>query len=239
MVAAARAGYPEWWRILGVAVAVSLVGSGLEVVADHYVNPSDAVLSVGAGIASTGISLIGTVLLSGFVCRLVSVAEHAREPQAFLPLVRTLPWRRLIAADLLVALATVIGLLLLVVPGLIAVTLLAVIGPVMEIEHLRVRDAARRSAWLSRRHFWCVFLLATVPFIASGELESVAPHPGHVGEIAEFLIIRGVAEGVVEACIALVIVELAFQLVRAEAPADGEETAHPTGEEDRPADRGK
>src|SRR6202030_3771053 len=45
---AARAGRRYWLQILALAIPVSVVGSGLEIVIDHYVDPSDAVLSVGA-----------------------------------------------------------------------------------------------------------------------------------------------------------------------------------------------
>lgn len=217
VLAAARAGYRDRWRILGAAIPLSLVTSGLEIVADHYVDPSDALLSWTAALSSTGIGLVGTVLLSGFICRLVGAAGHRMEPLTLARLTRSLPWRRLIAADILVALAAVCGLLLFVVPGLVAVTLLAVVGPVIEIEHRGVIDAMRRSARLTRRHFWPVVLLATVPLAVSGELEAMAPEPRRAGEIAQFLIVRGLAEGVVEACVAVVLVELCFRLIDAQA----------------------
>jgi len=51
----------------------------------------------------------------------------------------------------------------------------------------------------------------------AGELEALAPEPDHAGEIAEFLIVRGLAEGIVEAAIALLLVELCFQLIDADA----------------------
>ena len=195
------------------------MGAGLEIVVDHYVDPSDAMLSVGATLGSTGITMVGTVLLSGFVCRLVGAAGHGREPLTLAQVARSLPWWRLIAADLLVTLAVVCGLLLFVLPGLAALTLLAVVGPVIEIEHRRVFAAVRRSVQLARRHIWTVLLLATVPLAVVAELEAIAPDPHHTGEIAGFLLVRGLAEGIVEACIAVLLVELCFQLIDAEAHA--------------------
>lgn len=221
IAASARAGRRYWWQILAVAIPVSLVGSGLEIVVDHYVDPSDALLSVGATLGSTGISLLGTVLLSGFVCRLVGAAEHGWEPSSLLQVAHCLPWKRLIGADILVALIVVAGLVLLVVPGLAALTLLAVVGPVIEIEHRRILAAVRRSVQLTRRHIWSVLLLATAPLVVAAELEAIAPEPDRSGEIAEFLIIRGLAEGIVEGCLAVVLAELCFQLIAAEKP-DGE-----------------
>jgi uncharacterized protein UPF0259 len=216
IAASARAGRRYWWPILAVAIPVSLAGSGLEIVVDHYVDPSDALLSFSATLGATGISLLGTVLLSGIACRLVGSAEHGWEPSTLRRIARSLPWKRLIAADVLVALVVVAGFLLLVVPGLAALTLLAVVGPVIEIEHRRILAAIRRSVQLTRRHIWAVVLLATVPLAVAAELEAVAPEPDRAGEIAEFLIIRGMAEGIVEGCLAVILVELCFQLIAAE-----------------------
>lgn len=190
-------------------------GAGLEIVIDHYVDPSDSLLSVGAALGSTGVTLLGTVLLSGFVCRLVGVAEHGKAALTFLRVARSLPWRRLVAADVLVASVVVVGLVLFVLPGLTALTLLAVVGPVIEIEHRGVLAAFRRSAQLARRHLGSVLLLATLPLVVVAELEAVAPEPHRVSEIVAFLVVRGLAEGIVEACVAVILVELCFQLIDA------------------------
>jgi hypothetical protein len=216
IAAATHAGLRYWWQILAVAIPVSLAGSALEIVVDHYADPSQALLSIGVSLGSTAISLLGTVLLAGFICRLVGTAEHGQEPLTFRQVARSLPWRRLIVADLLVALVVVIGLLLLVLPGLAALTLLAVVGPVIEIEHRPVRAAFARSVELTRGHVGPVVLLATVPLAVVAELEAIAPAPDRAGEIAEFLIIRGLAEGVAEACAAVVLVELCFHLIHAQ-----------------------
>lgn len=215
IAAAARAGRQHWWRILCVAIPVTLASSGLEILVDHYVDPSDTLLSAGATIAATGVSLLGTVLLAGFIGRLAGMAEHGRDPLTFRQVVCSLPWLRLLGADVLVAAAVLAGLLLLVVPGLVILTLLSVVGPVIEIERPPIIAAMRRSAQLTRRHIGTVVLLATLPLLASGEVEAIAPEPGHASEIAEFLVIRGLAEGIVEAAIALVLVELCFQLIDA------------------------
>ena len=184
-------------------------------------DPSDATLSTGAALGSTGVATAGTVLLSGFVCRLVGAAGHGLERLTFAQVARSLPWWRLIAADLLVTLAVVCGLVLLVLPGLAALTLLAIVGPVIEIEHRRLFAAFRRSVQLTRRHIWTVLLLATAPLVAVAGLESIAPDPHHGGEIAWFLLVRGLAEGIAEACIAVLLVELSFELVAAQAPGAG------------------
>jgi hypothetical protein len=219
IVAAARAGYRDWWRILGLAIPLSLLTAGVNVVFDHYVDPSNAPLKWGAAICSTGIHLAGTVLLSGFICRLVGAARHRMEPLPLLQLARALPWFQLIAADILVTIATAAGVLLFIVPGLVVLTLFVVVGPVIEIEHRKVISALRRSAQLTRRHFWSTALLATAPLAVALALEVIAPEPHQAGEIAQFLIITGLAEAIVDACIAVMLVELCFRLIDAEARA--------------------
>jgi Uncharacterised protein family (UPF0259) len=220
LAAAARAGYRDWRRILVVAIFVSLLSAGAEMLVDHYVDPADAALSLSASISGAGISLVGTVLLSGFVGRLISTAERGEAAMTLPQVARSLPWGRLIAADLLVSLAVVAGLVLLVIPGLVLLTLFAVVGPVIEIEGRKVFASMRRSGRLTRAHPWTTVLVATVPLALTSEVEALAPEPHHAAQIAQFLIVRGVAEGIVEACIALILVELCFALIDAwPAPA--------------------
>jgi len=211
--AAAHAGRRDWWQILAVAIPVSLISAGIEIVLDHYLDPSDAPLSISATLAATGVSILGTVLLSGFVCGVVGATQHGRARRTFAGIVRSLPWKRLVTADVLVTLTVIIGLVLFVLPGLAALTYLAVVGPVIEIEHRQVLSAFRRSVGLVRQHVWLVVLLGTVPLSLAAEVEAVAPEPDRAGEIAEFLLIRGAVMGVVEACLALLLVEVCFQLM--------------------------
>jgi len=229
LMAAAGAGRRDLWRILAVAVAVSLVTAVAEIIIDHFVDPSDTALSVSAQLSAEALSLLGTVFLSGFLCRLISTAEHGRNQErrsggpgqacervTIGHVARTLPWGRLALADILVVLLTLIGLLALVIPGLIIVNLLAVTGPVIEIEDRRVLSALRRSARLVRPHFWVVALLATLPLALSGEIEAFIPDPSGTGEIFEVLAIRGLGEAALEAAIGLILVELSFRLIASE-----------------------
>ena len=211
--AAAYAGRRYWWQILAVAIPVAVISAGLEIVLEHFLDPSDAPLSLSGALAVTAVSILGTVLLSGIVCSLVGAAVHGGERPALADTVRSLPWKRLVVADVLVTITVIIGLVLFVLPGLAALTALAVVGPVIEIEHRHVRGAFRRSVQLVRQHLGLVILLGTVPIGLSAELEAVAPVPDRAGEIAEFLLIRGVATGIVEACLALLLVELCFHLI--------------------------
>jgi hypothetical protein len=213
IAAAARAGWRHRWRTLAVAIAVSTVTAVLEITGHEFVDRTNVPLLLFTELSAAGVSILGTVLLSGFLCRLVGESGHGKEHASVWRVARSLPWRRLVAADLLVALSVVIGTLLLVIPGLVALTFFSIVGPVIELEGRGVFAGLRRSAHLVRRHFWTAALLATVPLILAGEIESIAPEPVGAGEILEVLAVRGVLEALVEAAIGLTLVELSYRLI--------------------------
>jgi hypothetical protein len=213
LAAAARAGRRHLRVIVAVAVVVSTAGALAEILLDEFVDRADVSASVAGDLSASAVSILGTVLLSGFLCRMVGEAEHGQESATVLQVVRHLPWWRLIRADLLVVVVVVVGLVALVIPGLVAFTLLAVIGPVIEIEDRKVYAALRRSVRLTRSRFWTVALLATLPVILASTLESFIPHPHDVAEILEVLAVRGIGEGLIEAAIGLILVELCYRLI--------------------------
>lgn len=219
LAAAAGAGRQHAARILPVAIAVSLVTAAGDILVDHFVDPHNAAAYTIAGLGTTAVSLLGTVFLSGLVCRLTTAMEAGGERPGMGQVARSLPWGRLILGDLAVVAVVLIGVLLLVIPGLIAITFLAITGPVIEVEDRSVLSALRRSAQLIRGQFWRCFLLAGLPLILINELEAVLPEPHAGAEIAEVLAIKGLVEGAFEAGISLVLVALTFRLIALEKAA--------------------
>ncbi len=217
------------WRILAVAIVVSIVTALAEIAVDDLVDRANLPLSLLADLSASGVSLLGPVFLSGFLGRLVGEGEDGKESTTSVRRVlRTLPWGRLVLADVLVVLLVVVGLVALVIPGLVAINLCAVVGPVIEIENRPVIAALRRSAHLVRQHFWAVALLVTLPVTVASEIDSVAPDPISVAAVLEILAIRGIAEALAEAAIGLVLVELCYRLIaldRQPAAAEGQEPA--------------
>jgi hypothetical protein len=211
--AAARAIRQNLCRVVGVAIVVSLVTAGADIAVTNLIDHSNLPLTAFGELTSSAVSVLGAVFLSGFLCRVVGESGHGGEETTLGQVVRTLPWLRLVMADLLVVVVVVMGLIALVIPGLAALTLLAVVGPVIEIEDSHVRAALRRSVHLVWPYFWWVTLLATVPLAVSSELEYLAPEPHSVAEILEDLAIRGVGLGLLEAVIGVVLVELCFRLI--------------------------
>jgi hypothetical protein len=74
----------------------------------------------------------------------------------------------LVAAGLLVSLGTLIGILLLVVPGLIAITFWAVVAPAIVVERPGVFAALGRSNDLVGGNAWQVFAVVLVGFLLVG-----------------------------------------------------------------------
>jgi hypothetical protein len=213
LAAAAGAGRQDTGRILAVAIAVSLITAGGDILVDHFVDPSNAAAYTVADLSTTAVSLLGTVFLSGLICRLTTAMQAGGERPGLGQVARSLPWGRLVLGDLAVVAIVLVGVLLLVIPGLIAFTLLAIVGPVIELEDRKVGAALRRSASLVRRQFWRCFLLAGLPLILINELEAILPEPHGGGEIALNLAIRGLAEGTLEAAISVVLVALTVRLI--------------------------
>jgi hypothetical protein len=213
LAAVARTARDDPWRILAVAVAVSLLTTVADIAFTNLVDHSDVPLSVAGELISSALEILGSVFLSGFLCRIAGSAEHGQERASVGQVAKTLPWSRLIRADLLVVVLVVLGLIALVIPGLIAITLFAIIGPVIEIEDKPVRAALRRSAQLVRPKFWWVVLLATLPLALVSDVESLAPEPHGAAEALEALAIRGLGTAVLDAVIGLILVELCYRLI--------------------------
>jgi hypothetical protein len=207
---------------------VCVVTAVVEIVVDHFVDRANLPLSLLADLSASGVSILGAVFLSGFLTRLVGEADDGGERVSVREVVRTLPWGRLVGADLMVALLVVIGLIALVIPGLVAINLFAVVGPVIEIEDRPVIAALRRSAHLVRQHFWMVVLLVTLPVAVASEIDILAPHPSSVRAILAILAVWGLGEALIEAAIGLISVKLCYRLIELDrAPAAAER--EPTG----------
>lgn len=112
-------------------------------------------LAVGA-VTLTG--LLGEVFFSGAIA--VSLTHpHGEDPPPLREIARRLNYGRLIAVDLLFVAIVAVGLLLGLVPGILAFVWLGLAGPVVELEDRSATGALRRSVALVRGNFWLVFLV--------------------------------------------------------------------------------
>jgi len=228
---AVRTGKLHLWPILIVATVVALAIAGAEIISDNFVDPRNNVLSISGTLSVEAISLFGTILLAGFLCKLVGVDLSGRaathdgaavrdsRPVRVVTVFRALPWASLVVADIAFAVLTIVGFLILVIPGLIVFTLFAVVGPAIEIEHRNALSGLRRSAHLVRHHFWAVALLATLPQLSLSVAESVLPSPHGALHIFEVVVLRGIVMAPFEAAFGLVLVALCYRLIDLDVPA--------------------
>ncbi len=140
-----------FWLFLAVAIVNALVGTGNLILLP-------LVLAVG--------TIAGT-LYQGVVVNLVRDVKDGRRDasagdlvNAAMPMV--LP---LIGAGLLSGIAIGIGTVLFIVPGLILLTIWAVIAPVIVVEHSGVMDSFGRSRELVRGNGWPVFGAIFIAFL--------------------------------------------------------------------------
>jgi hypothetical protein len=129
---------------------------------------------VGAIALVTTTGLLGEVFFSGAVAISLTHPEHDRPPPLS-HIARQINYRRLIVIDLLYVGMVVVGLTLLIVPGVIVFVLFGLAGPVVEIEERTVRGAFRRSFDLVRGNFWFVFfVLAPIEVIGDAIGDTLA-----------------------------------------------------------------
>jgi hypothetical protein len=140
----------------------------------NRVGPVEGGALLAAFLVEVSLSFIGAIFYSGAVARLVEEEEGMWERQSLTALLRRLPYARLAAIDVIVTVATALGLLLFVLPGIAILTSWSLAAPVAEIEERPARSALRRSRELVRGHFRLVLSVVFPIWLAGAVLESGA-----------------------------------------------------------------
>ena len=141
----------------------------LNIMNDPTVAESQAEFSLG-DMAGSFLTLILNALTAPLIAGVVSVVcaesylgRSITAGEALRRTVRRLP--ALLAAALLVFLAQVFGLVLCIVPGVIAWVLFTAVTPALMIEHLGPIEAMQRSWRLLRPRFWGVFGISLLAWL--------------------------------------------------------------------------
>jgi hypothetical protein len=159
-------------RVAGAALVLMVpptvlgIGSGhvLDRLADDALEGRVIMLLVVAVVAGI-LTSIGTIVYAGVLDELVgSVIREDRRP-TISEAVLALPIGRLIGADLLVTLLIGIASGLGAVPGFVLLAMLAIVGPVINIERARPRSAIWRSLRLTGRHLWLTMFAVGMPLL--------------------------------------------------------------------------
>jgi hypothetical protein len=170
----------------------------------------NVVLAVVAGI----ITLIAHVLYTGYVVKLVQDVRDGRRDEtpgellsAAAPYIGTL-----ILNGILFGIAVTVGFFLLIVPGLILITIWAVVAPAIVVEHQGVIEAFGRSRELVRGNGWNVFGVIVLAFLILIVVYIVAGLIGAAIGDAGVVILSIIAGILVEPVVALVASILFFDL---------------------------
>jgi hypothetical protein len=153
-----------------VFVPLGLIDALLGEVSTSSLNVTDgfhAAALIGAIGAVAASSLFGEVFFSGAIAASLTHPEDEQAP-GFLHLAAHISYGKLIAVDILYVLITILGLIVFVIPGILALVYLSLAGPVVELEKRGVRDGFVRSLNLVRGHFWMVAAIV-VPIETVGD----------------------------------------------------------------------
>ncbi len=144
-------------------------------------------LSASAALLLGVLFWILAIVYQGFVVRLVSDLQDGRRDHSFGTLLSSVTpvLGALLAVSVLFAIGVGIGLVLLIIPGLILMTIWSVVAPVTVVEHPGVFAAFGRSRRLVRGNGWQVFGLIVLVWVATIAVSlvaaAIAAPLGHVG----------------------------------------------------------
>jgi hypothetical protein len=199
--------------IVGAALVVFGISALVDVLADVLAdeagdNPTLVALVLTIG----GLAVFGTEFFAGLMDRVVGEEERGHPRQRLRDILRTLPYWRLIGADVLLALGTALFTLALIVPGIIFFTFFALVGPAVVMEDRKVFSAFRRSARLVRGHFWLVFVLVTLPIVLEENVvHGIVEACEGLGVLSVF-VVNALAGAAVGSIVAVVEVTMAHRL---------------------------
>jgi hypothetical protein len=164
-------------------------------------------------IFTLSIRLFGPVVYAGYLEAAVGHEYYEGHRIRLGDVLRQLPWVRLIIADLILVTGTVAGLSLFVVPGLIWLTLFALVGPVIVQEDLGVIAAFRRTYRLSRKGWKMIFILVVVALGAEHAFEEIVHELLHDSGIGVQVVSEWAIAAVIGGVVGLIEVALATEFI--------------------------
>jgi hypothetical protein len=160
---------------LGLVDAIGEHGG--EIDADGL-EPGELAALLAAVVLQVATAAIGEVFYAGVAMTAVTESIEGRPRASIGRVMRTLPYGRLIAVDLLFAIGLGIGLALLIVPGLIFFARYILVAPVVEIERAGVADSFRRSRELAHGHAVALLVLLGGLWLLTDALTSLLQDGG-------------------------------------------------------------
>jgi hypothetical protein len=207
-------------RIAGVAVVFFALPAAVTIVAEAVISalPADrpglTLVALAAALVVAGsLSVLGPIAFAGFLDEAVAKEYlHGRHKQLG-EVLRELPWRVLIIADVIVVVVVGVGLALFVLPGLVAFGGLGLVGVVVVQEHAGVRDSFRRTVFLARRAPMLVAILVVLPFAIEEIIHGVLYDTLHNSGLGVQVVAEWVLAIALGATLGLLEVALATELI--------------------------
>lgn len=188
--------FENYRNYAGPLLAGALLMVGIAGVISGVLEASDSLLLALLGLI---VYIAAGVLYTGYVVKLVQDVRDGRRDHSVAELFESAaPYiGTLILNGILAAIGIGIGLSLLIVPGLILITIWAVVAPAIVVEGAGVIEAFGRSRDLVRGNGWPVFgaiviaylIILVVSFVTAGVGDAIADDAGHVilGTIGDIL----------------------------------------------------
>ena len=218
--------------IFGLALLVfapiALLDAAVAQYSHHVIesNPVDQGLTAAAQLADLFIDLLGFAFFGGLLDHLVGRIHHGHEAHRPQELARQFSYGRLISASIVFNLTVILGVAFLILPGLVLFTMFSFVGPLINIEGIKVGEAFRRSFRISRRYLPAVAVTVTIPFVLEqlldGYLEDLSIAHSLWGEFGVGLFMSLVGTAVVvmfEVCTAYHLLELEAERVGGPGPS--------------------
>ncbi|MFV2062231.1 MAG: hypothetical protein ACC726_01800 [Chloroflexota bacterium] len=159
------------------------------------------------------IRLFGPVVYAGYLEAAVGHEYYHGQRVRLVAVLRSLPWIRLLVADVVLVVGTVVGLSFFVLPGLVWLTLFALVGPVIVQERQPVMASFRRTYQLSRQAWKIIFVMVVLLLGAEKVIEEVAMEFIHESGLGLQLLVEWGIAAVIGGVIGLVEVALATELM--------------------------
>lgn len=217
----------HWQLLLGAAVLLFLPLNAFELLvpeieADHL-DAKRIIVALSLSAGSLAVSAFEEAFYEGITATAAEEWRSGVRRPSLIRVARSVPYLVLIVLNLVIALVTGVGLLLLVVPGVVLSTYVGLAPALAKMEHLGAGGALRRSVELVRGHFWTILVLLWGVYLAS-ELATSLLDKALENVAAEFLA-KTVAESLIAPFYGLAAVLAAYELIGGRAgrplPGDG------------------
>ena len=201
--------FDTYGKYIGPLLGGAVIVLGLAGLVNGLLRATDSVI---LGLIGSIISLVATVLYTGYVVKLVQDVRDGRMDHsmgelfaAAAPYIATL-----ILNGILFGIAVFFGFILLIVPGLILITIWAVVAPSIVVENRGAVEAFGRSRELVRGNGWSVFWAIVIAFLILIAVYIVAAGIGAAVADDAGMVVMSVVANVLAAPVAALVSSILF-----------------------------